>query len=178
MRSIRSGGLVGTRALATRTSLARCSAVQPAAHRAPHRAGVDAAQHRRAAAFGALVQHFSGVGQIGFGLTGGQAPEHQHVVLRGVVVVRGQLVVEQVRDVQVHQRRPAQRLQRGLHLALRHLEFAARAGDPHIALGRHGHGQGVGFGDAGAGDGEDAHQIPCWVGVWPGSVAGANLLVK
>ena len=34
---------------------------------------------------------------------GGQAPEHQQVVPRGVVEVRGQLVVQQVGDVQVDQ---------------------------------------------------------------------------
>jgi hypothetical protein len=63
-----------------------------------------------------------------------QAAKHQHVVLRGVVVMRGQLVVEQVGDVQIHQLHAAQGLQHGLHLALHHLELAACTGDPDKTL--------------------------------------------
>ena len=88
-----------------------------------------------------LRQHCAGVGQIGFAVAGGQPAEHQQVVLRGVVVVRRQLVVQQVGDVQVHQRHAAQHLQRGLHRALFQLEFAPPAGDPDEALGGQHHRQ-------------------------------------
>ncbi len=47
--------------------------------------------------------------------------------------MRGQLRVEQVRDVQVHQRRAAPALQRELQLKAAQTEFLAAEADPQIA---------------------------------------------
>ena len=44
----------------------------------------------------------------------GQSAKDQQVVMRGEVVARGQLPVEQVRDVQVDQALPSQLVQAGL----------------------------------------------------------------
>ena len=93
-------------------------------HRKTHRAGVDAAQHRRPAALG----HRLG-GR--FAALAGKAAKHEQVVLRGVVVVRGQLGVQQVAHVQIQQAGAAQRLQRGLYLAQPLLELGPGCRPPH-----------------------------------------------
>ena len=73
---------------------------------------------------------------VGRALSGRQAAKHHQVVLAGVVVVRGQLVVDQVRDMQVHQLQAAQVLQHRLHRVLAHFKLPPRAGQPDKALGR------------------------------------------
>ena len=87
----------------------------------------------------------------------GQAAKHQHVVLRGVVVVRGQLRVQQVRHMQVHQLQAHQALQPLLDLGQPHAERGARAGDPEKALRGQAFGQGRELLHAAAVDVEDAH---------------------
>ena len=97
----------------------------------------------------------------------GQAAEHQQVVLRGVVVARGQLAIEQVGQMQVDQPGAAQRLQAGLDLGLHGLELAPLERDPDEAACRQPVRQGRGFADALLGEMEDAHAAiwpaqPCW----------------
>lgn len=73
--------------------------------------------------------------------------------------MRRQLVVQQIRNVQVHQLGAAEVLQGGLNLGLHHLEFPPGTGDPDKTLRRQGRGQDIGFRNALAagGDGEYAH---------------------
>lgn len=73
--------------------------------------------------------------------------------------MRGQLLVQQVGHMQVHQRVAAQLLQHGLDLRLLCLELAARTGHPDKAAGHGRGGQGGGFHHAGADDGEDTHTV-------------------
>jgi hypothetical protein len=89
---------------------------------------------------------------------GGQAAEHQQVVPRGVVEVAGQLVVQQVGHVQVDQLAARPALQRGLQVGGAHLEHAARAAHPQEAVRRQHVGQRVEFDEAVRRDVEDAHQ--------------------
>ena len=71
-----------------------------------------------------------------------EAAEHQQVVPGGVVEVRGQLVVQQVGDVQVDELPASPALQRGLQQHTVDLELAARAADPQVAAGGRFFGQG------------------------------------
>ena len=126
-----------------------------------HRAGVNAPQNRRTAPLRRVVQGLAGVFQIGGAVAGGEPAEHQHIVLRGVVVVRWQLVVDEVGDVQIHQLLATQGLQHCLHLSLQYFKLAPRAGHPYKALGRQAavgqRLQVLGFGHTAGLDVEDAH---------------------
>ena len=75
-------------------------------------------------------------------LCGGEAPKYQQVVLRGVVVMRGQLRIEQVRHMQVDQLQPGKVLQAALNFCQTRLEGRASAGNPDKALRGHVCGQG------------------------------------
>ena len=103
-------------------------------HGKPHRAGVDAAQHRGAAAPHRCHSRTFRVAWLGGGRQGGQAAKNQQVVLRGVVVARWQLRIEQVRDMQVHHLQAGDGLQRGLDLAQLCAEDGACARHPEKPL--------------------------------------------
>ena len=102
-------------------------------HRKPDRAGVDAPQDGRAAQARRSALCLGRIQGQGAGAAGDQAPEHQQVVLGGVVVVRRQLLVDQVGDVQIDQLLAAQLLQCDLDARLLRFKFGAAAGNPHIA---------------------------------------------
>jgi len=113
----------------------------PIPHRKANRAGVYAAQNRRPTAACAALggpgcvcrwdwrrrAHSAGARH--------QAPENHHIVVRGVVVVRRQVRVEQVGDMQAHQRVAAQRLQRVLDGFELLLKLFAGASQPQKPLG-------------------------------------------
>ena len=104
-------------------------------HGKTDRAGVNVPEDRRATAAGRFLGAVSWrSGRLA--LASGQPAKHQQVVLRGVVEMRRQLRIEQVRDMQVHELQAAQGLQRGLDLRQQGFELLARAGDPHMALSR------------------------------------------
>ena len=127
-------------------------------HRKAHRAGVDGGQGLAGAGGRAalLVQeHPLGA------LTCGQPAEHQQVVPRGVVVLRGQLRVDQVGDVQIDQAPAGQPVQVFLRPLKLHLEDATAAGHPQETLRRQGGGPVRQFGEAVV-DQEKAHGNP-WV---------------
>ena len=124
IRSIRSAGLVGMRALA-RPSAVRVLVLQAVGEELAHLAigRVDGEQD----AVEDDEADRAGVDQVDRVLrplrrrpvlvdrrdrAGGQAAKHQQVVGRGVVEGRGQLRVEQVGDVQVEELRAGPRLQR------------------------------------------------------------------
>ena len=100
----------------------------------PDRAGIDAPQNRRAAAFTQVGGRRFGVFRVTAQVPGCKASENQNVVLGGVIVVGGKLRVEQVGHVQVEQLQAAQVLQGGLQRRQAGLELAALAGDPDKAL--------------------------------------------
>ncbi len=102
-------------------------------------------------------RRLSGRGRSRLALGAGQPPEDQQVVQGGVVEARGQLVVQQVGNVQIDQRAAGQGLQRGLDLRVHGFEFAARAGQPDEALRRQLRGQSVRFRHARWTDAENAH---------------------
>ena len=77
-------------------------------HGKAHGAGVDALEYGGPAAFKALLQGLTRLARIAFGLSGCQPAKHQNIVLRGVVVMLGQLVVQQVCNMKVYQLRAAQ----------------------------------------------------------------------
>ena len=103
-------------------------------HGKGHRTGVDAPEHRWPALPLAWQFVFGrGVAQtqwLGVSTARRQTAKDQDVVLRGVVVVRRQLAVEQVRDMQVDQLGAGQTLQGRLNLRLSGLEFRSGASDP------------------------------------------------
>jgi hypothetical protein len=99
-------------------------------HREADRAGVDRGERLAGGGGGSVfVVEEQSVAAGGCG----QPAEHQQVVPGGVVEVRGELVAEQVREVQVHELSARALLQHGLHLAGAHLELAPRRGDPQEA---------------------------------------------
>ena len=104
-------------------------------HGKGHGAGVDTPQNGRTTASGFTGQYFTRVLRVGVVRAGRQAAKYEHVVLRGVVVVRRQMVVHQVRDVKVHQLLARQGKQHGLHGALLHFELVPCAGHPDKAVG-------------------------------------------
>ena len=70
-------------------------------------------------------------GCIAVAIACAQSAEHQQVVLRGVVVVRGQLLrVQQVRDVQVDQLQAGEQLQVLLDFSQPQLEGRPCTGNP------------------------------------------------
>ena len=75
------------------------------------RVGVDALQHGWAGAFAAGLTGCRCGGAVALR----QSPKHHQVVMCAEVKVRGQLRVEQVRDMQVHQTLPGQALECGLN---------------------------------------------------------------
>ena len=101
-----------------------------------HWAGVKPLEHRRAAALDQLGWRLVRLCQAVAAQAGSQAPKHQRVVLRGVVVMRRQLVVQQVGHMQVHQLGAAQLLQRGLNGRQHDLKLAPSARNPDKALRR------------------------------------------
>ena len=132
-------------------------------HSKADRAGVNAAQDRRPATRAQVAQRQPRPAQVGLRLTGRQPAEHQHIVLRGVVVVRGQLVVQQVGHVQIDQRGASQLVQGRLNLGLQHLKLAPGAGNPQISrFARRGVGQArelVRLGDVTARNRENPHRV-------------------
>ena len=124
-------------------------------HRKAHRAGVDGLQGlaRRGQRAAGLVDK-----EVGTARTGRQTPKHHQVVPRRVIKMAGQLVVEQVGHMQVHQLPAHQTLQVVLQVQRRQLKFAPGAAGPQEAFGRQLFGQCVELGEQLAVDVEDAHQ--------------------
>ena len=90
---------------------------------------------------------------------GGEAAEHQQVVPRGVVEVRGQLVVQQVADMQVDQLTAGPALQRRLHVGDADLELApARCASQTIAAAPAAPRAALQLGELVADDVEEAHR--------------------
>jgi hypothetical protein len=82
------------------------------------------------------MQGLARVVAVGGALPCCQPAKHQQVVLAGVVVMRGQLVVDQVGNVQVDELQTTSGLQQCLHCILLHFKLTARTGQPQKALRR------------------------------------------
>ena len=122
-----------------------------------HGAGVYFSQNTRSCHGVFPMQDHPRFGQIGFCSTPGKPSEDQQVVISGVVVMRGQLVVQQVLHMQLMQTHPQPSDHRFLNLALQQFELAPCKGHPHKALQWQTLGDGVGLVHLMRGHVENAH---------------------